>query len=351
MYHGPLFLAPVFQARIWGGTALRERFGYEIPTDHTGECWGISAHPHGPSCICNGPLAGMTLPDVWEQHPELFGMRKGKEQVDVNGRFKARGEYGGEVDAATRDAVTNGGAFPLLVKILDANADLSVQVHPDDAYAAEHERGEFGKTECWYVLDCAPDAELILGHRAQSREELAERMQRGEWDDLLIRRTIRPGQFFYVPSGTVHALGKGTLVLEIQQSSDTTYRVYDYDRVDASGKKRELQVAKALDVITVPHQDAAVCRRVVSEGEGYRLSCLVEAAYFAAYHLEVHHGGEYHGTQDGGYLLASVIAGEGVFATAQGEWALKSGDHLIIPATVKQFAVRGHVEMMFAKAR
>ncbi|MGZ4163522.1 MAG: mannose-6-phosphate isomerase, class I [Tumebacillaceae bacterium] len=321
MVQGPLSLAPVFQERIWGGTALRECFGYAIPTDHTGECWGISAHPHGPSRICNGPLAGRTLAEVWEQHPELFG----RETAD--------------------------GAFPLLVKILDANSDLSVQVHPDDAYAAEHERGELGKTECWYVLDCAPDAELILGHRAQSRAELAEMMQSGAWDDLLIRRPIQPGQFFYVPSGTVHALGKGTLVLEIQQSSDTTYRVYDYDRVDANGKQRELHVENALDVITVPHQDATVSQHVISEGAGHRLSCLVEAEYFAAYHLTVQAGGEYHGTQEGEYLLASVIRGEGAFVTAESEWRLKSGDHLIIPATVKQFTVRGDVEMMLARER
>ncbi|MGZ4113018.1 MAG: type I phosphomannose isomerase catalytic subunit, partial [Tumebacillaceae bacterium] len=228
MVQGPLFLTPVFQERIWGGTALRERFGYAIPTDHTGECWGISAHLHGPSRICNGPLAGRTLAEVWEQHPELFGREIGR--VGRGGSERAKGQKFGSGRLAACEA------FPLLVKILDANSDLSVQVHPDDAYAAEHERGELGKTECWYVLDCAPDAELILGHRAQSRAELAEMMQSGAWDDLLIRRPIQPGLFFYVPSGTVHALGKGTLVLEIQQSSDTTYRVYDYDRVDANGK-------------------------------------------------------------------------------------------------------------------
>lgn len=321
MVHGPLFLAPVFQERIWGGTALRDRFGYDIPSHHTGECWGISAHPNGPSRICNGELAGKTLHEVWEQHPELFGR-------------------GG---AATHEP------FPLLVKILDANADLSVQVHPDDAYAAEHEQGELGKTECWYVLDCAPDAELIVGHTAATRAELAERMERGEWEKLLVRRKIRPGQFFYVPSGTVHALGKGTLVLEVQQSSDTTYRVYDYDRVDAYGNKRELHVTKALDVITVPHVEAEVSRCVVTAGDGYCVTCLVEAKYFSAYHVLVQASGEYHGTQAGGYRLASVIAGNGTFATGDGEWSLTSGDHFLIPVTVEQFYIRGNVELILAK--
>lgn len=220
----PYFLKPVFHEKIWGGTKLHDDFGYDIPSDHTGECWAISAHPHGPATVENGPYAGMTLDQVWAQHRDVFGNAKG----DV---------------------------FPLLTKILDASEDLSVQVHPDDAYAAEHEH-ELGKTECWYVIAAEPGATMIYGHHAKTREQLAEWINNGEWDKLLRRVPVKAGDFLYVPSGTIHAVGKGIMVLETQQSSDTTYRLYDWDRVDkTTGKKRELHLQQSIDTTNVPHHD------------------------------------------------------------------------------------------------
>lgn len=192
-----------------GGTKLRDAFGYALPSERTGECWAVSAHAHGSSAVKNGPLAGKTLDQVWQDHPEVFGFPDGK-------------------------------VFPLLVKLLDANMDLSVQVHPDDDYATLHENGDLGKTECWYIIDCKDDAELILGHHASTKEDFKRLMESGDWNGLLRRIKIKPGDFFYVPSGTLHALCEGTLVLEIQQNSDTTYRVYDYDRCNDPGAKKGL---------------------------------------------------------------------------------------------------------------
>ncbi|GAB7170412.1 hypothetical protein TUA1478L_24080 [Lactiplantibacillus plantarum] len=162
----PYFLKPVFHEKIWGGTKLHDDFNYDIPSDHTGECWAISAHPHGPATVENGPYAGMTLDRVWAEHRDVFGDAKG----DV---------------------------FPLLTKILDASEDLSVQVHPDDAYAAEHEH-ELGKTECWYVIAAEPGATMIYGHHAKTREQLAEWINNGEWNKLLRRVPVKPGDFLYV---------------------------------------------------------------------------------------------------------------------------------------------------------
>lgn len=207
-----------------GGTKLRDAFGYALPSERTGECWAVSAHAHGSSAVKNGPLAGKTLDQVWQDHPEVFGFPDGK-------------------------------VFPLLVKLLDANMDLSVQVHPDDDYATLHENGDLGKTECWYIIDCKDDAELILGHHASTKEDFKRLMESGDWNGLLRRIKIKPGDFFYVPSGTLHALCEGTLVLEIQQNSDTTYRVYDYDRCNDQGQKRTLHIEKAMEVITIPHID------------------------------------------------------------------------------------------------
>lgn len=308
----PLFLQPVFKDRIWGGTALKDVFGYEIPTDHTGECWAISAHPNGPSVIENGPYTGMTLDNLWREHPELFGNPKEK-------------------------------VFPLLTKILDANMDLSVQVHPDDAYALVNENGELGKTECWYIIDCKENADMIFGHNARSKEELVEQMKAGKWGELLRRVKIKPGDFFYVPSGTIHALCEGTLVLETQQSSDTTYRVYDYDRRDAEGNLRDLHLEKAIDVTTVPQKDT-VSTPVVEEKENAVITTFVESQFFSVYKWQVH--GKYHFSSSNRYLLLSVINGDGALLHQGIEYTLKKGTHFILPVGFGECELDGECELI-----
>ncbi|TSB45829.1 mannose-6-phosphate isomerase, class I [Alkalicoccobacillus porphyridii] len=314
MYKQPIFFKPVFKERIWGGTKLREEFGYDIPSEKTGECWGISAHPNGPSLIQNGPLEGTSLDTAWENHREIFG------------------------DAHEEQ-------FPLLIKILDANADLSVQVHPDDAYANEHENGELGKTECWYVIDCEPGAELILGHNAESKEELASAIKEGHWDTLLRRVPVKKGDFFYVPSGTIHALGKGTLILETQQSSDTTYRVYDFDRVDDSGNTRELHVAPSINVTTVPHQDATTSPKQ-EEQEGLKSTRLVSEQYFTVYEWEL--CGTVERQAPSTYLLASVLEGNGNIVVDGIAHSFEKGSHFIIPATIGAYSISGGAKLIIS---
>ena len=310
----PLFLEPVFQERIWGGTALRDRFGYDIPSDHTGECWAISAHPNGPSRVKNGEFAGKTLIELWSDHRELFGNVEGK-------------------------------VFPLLTKILDANTDLSVQVHPDDEYADKYENGELGKTECWYIIDCKEDAELIYGHHAQTKEEFVQMIESGKWDALLRRVKIKPGDFFYVPSGTIHALGEGTVVLETQQSSDTTYRLYDYDRKDQEGNLRELHIDQSIAVATIPHQDADFTQQTTAI-EGAEITKYIEAEYFTVYKYEV--DGEAAFTQDAPFLLASVLEGEGSLTVGNENYPLKKGDHFILPSDVESYGIDGKIELIIS---
>ena len=161
----PLFLNSVLQEKIWGGDHLKE-FGYDLPSDKVGEYWAISAHPHGVSTIANGEFKGQKLDQLYASHRELFG--DSKKEV-----------------------------FPLLTKILDANDWLSVQVHPDDEYGQKHE-GELGKTECWYIISAEPGAEIIYGHNAKSREELAEMIKSGDWDHLLRKVKVKTGDFFHV---------------------------------------------------------------------------------------------------------------------------------------------------------
>lgn len=293
----PIILQPVFQERIWGGTKLAELFDYAIPSDHTGECWAISAHPNGQSIVKEGPYQGMALGELWSSHPELFR--------------------------------SSSPVFPLLIKLLDASDDLSVQVHPDDTYAGEHEQGELGKTECWYIVDAEPGASIIYGHEASTKEELERMIQEGQWDALLTQIPVQPGDFFYVPSGTIHALGKGIVVLETQQSSDTTYRVYDYDRKDKDGRLRELHLAKAIDVTTIPQAYVPAVYETTTR-EGITVTSFVSNAFFTVEKWDV--AGSAQLAAQAHYTLVSVIAGAGSLRVQGSEYALRKGDHLILPA-------------------
>ena len=310
----PIFLQPVFQERIWGGQKLRTEFHYEIPSEKTGEAWVISAHPNGPSMISNGPLAGKTLADAWNEHKELF-----------NKKVDEKGEY------------------PLLVKILDAADDLSVQVHPNDQFAREVEGVPYGKTECWYVLSAEEGAELVLGHHAQTEEELVQMVDQGEWDKLLRHVKVNVGDFVYVPSGTIHAIGKGIVILETQQSSDITYRVYDYDRMDAAGNKRELHLERAKQVTTVPHQDAVVEQTEKVHG-GLVEKKLVEEPYFTVYHWQLDGQTVCEMTAD--YLQASVIDGKAAIKIDGKSFELKKGSHFILPHGVRQYELEGKAEFI-----
>ena len=314
MYKEPIFLTPVFKERIWGGQKLKEEFDYDLPYEKTGEAWVISAHENGPSVVKNGPLSGKTLKELWEQYGELFN----KDGNDV-------------------------GEYPLLVKIIDANADLSVQVHPDDEFAQEVEHSSYGKTECWYVLDSKKDANIVLGHHAKNKEELETMIKQEKWDDLLQKKKVSPGDFYYVPSGTIHAIGEGIMILEIQQSSDITYRVYDYDRTDDQGNKRELHLKRAKKVTTTPHQSTDYERKKVKE-QGLVSEALVKEDYFSVYHWVL--DGEVSQEVTADFLQVSVTKGEATIQVENQSFPIEKGDHFIIPHTVQKFGLLGNAEFV-----
>lgn len=303
-----LFLNPVFKEMIWGGHRLADQFGYEIPGDDTGECWGISAHPNGDDTVRGGIYDGKKLSELWAEHRELFGDLKGDR-------------------------------FPLLIKIIDAKDNLSIQVHPDDAYAAEHENGSFGKTECWYILDCPEDAELVVGHHAQTREELADMISRGCWDQLIRRIPIKKGDFIQIDPGTVHAITAGCMILETQQNSDITYRVYDYDRL-TNGKPRELHVQKSIDVITVPAKSVADSVRHYADLPANQWQELIACPYYKVFKLTVK--GSFEKEQDAPFLNVSVLEGSG---TLNGQ-PVKKGNHFIVPAGYGMMQFEGDLELV-----
>ena len=206
----PLLLKPVFKSYLWGGDRLQKEFGFHSGDPITAEAWMLACHKDGSSVVANGALAGQMLPDVLQKW--------GYEEL------------------------------PILIKLIDAKQKLSVQVHPDQEYALLHE-GDNGKTEMWYVVDCAEGAELIYGFQKRiSREEFKKRIEDNTLDEVVNRVPVQRGDVFFIEAGTLHAIGEGVLIAEIQQSSNVTYRVSDYGRLDANGKPRALHVEKALDV-------------------------------------------------------------------------------------------------------
>lgn len=218
-------LQPHYQYRLWGGDRLK-RYGFGFDDVSIGEAWTASALPQGSSVVSAGPYAGTPLGELYNTHRELFG-----------------------IDASV---------FPLLIKWIDPNDDLSIQVHPDDELAQSLEQQPYGKNECWYVLDAPEGGEIIYGHTFESKEALQQALESGDVMAGLIRRPVSRGDFLYVPAGTVHALTKDVSVLEIQQSSDTTYRLYDYGRTEpATGQMRDLHVNQGTSAAFAPHLDYA----------------------------------------------------------------------------------------------
>lgn len=308
-----LFMEPVFHGKIWGGRKLEEMFGYKIPDGPVGECWGISAHPNGDCAVSGGPFAGKLLSELWDEHPELFG--------DVEGD-----------------------RFPLLIKILDATDDLSVQVHPDDDYAARNEDGSLGKTECWYVIDCDEGATIIVGQRAASREELALAIEEGRWDEVLNEIPIHPGDFFQIDAGTVHAIKEGTVILETQQSSDVTYRLYDYDRRQDDGTLRELHIEKSLDVVDYSVGAPASGAITASEVDG--VTGLVSCPAYSVDRVRVDGELSYPAASAGApFLCASVIAGEGSVNGVD----VAVGAHFVATASCDHLDLKGSMTLIVSR--
>lgn len=303
-----IYLKPVLKEMIWGGSRLKSDFGYAIPGEDTGECWGISAHPNGDDTVEEDIFAGMTLSQLWKEQPYLFG------NLDMD-------------------------RFPLLIKIIDAKDNLSIQVHPDDAYAKAHENGSLGKTECWYIIDCPQGAELVIGHHARTREELEAMIREGRWDDFIRRIPIRKGDFIQIDPGTVHAITKGCLILETQQNSDITYRVYDYGRL-TDGKPRELHIEKSIDVITVPAksvEDSVKHLDGLVENVWHEL---ISCDYYRVFKLNLN--GTLSFVQTHPFLNMSVIEGSGII---NGQ-AVKKGDHFILPAEYGEALLQGEMELI-----
>lgn len=251
----PFLLKPAGKDYLWGGSRLKDDYSKDIDLTPLAETWECSTHPDGPSVVASGIYEGKELTEVLKEHPEYLGTHPRTE-----------------------------GELPILIKFIDARQDLSVQVHPDDDYARVHEHGSLGKTEMWYVLDAAKDAKLVYGfYHDISREKLKKSLETGTVEKYLQKIKVHKDDLFYIEAGTVHAIGAGVLIAEIQESSNLTYRMYDYGRTDKNGKARELHIAKALEVANrkgsrSPRQPMRVLR--YQKGSATELLC--RCKYFQA---------------------------------------------------------------------
>ncbi len=241
----PFLLKPAGKDYLWGGRRLNDDFAKEIDMDPLAETWECSTHPDGPSLVASGEHNGQTLPAVLKAHPEYLGTHS-----------------------------SSRGNLPILIKLIDAKADLSIQVHPDDEYAMTHENGSLGKTEMWYVMDADRDASLIYGlNHTADRETFRRSIARGTVMRYLQKVPIKKDDVFYIKAGTIHAIGAGALVAEVQESSNITYRIYDYNRTDKSGRKRQLHIDQALAVADL---NASATPRQVLRVLRYRPGCATE---------------------------------------------------------------------------
>lgn len=249
----PFLLKPAGKDYLWGGHRLKDDFSKEIDMEPLAETWECSTHPDGPSIVASGAHKGMLLTEVLKEHPEYMGTHP----------------------------KTDGG-LPILIKFIDAKQDLSVQVHPDDEYARKYEHGSLGKTEMWYVLDATKNARLVYGfYHDISKEKLKKSLEEGTVERYLQKVKVKKDDLFYIEAGTVHAIGAGILIAEIQECSNITYRMYDYNRMDKDGKPRTLHIERALEVANrIGTQTPRQPMRVLRYQKGCASELLCRCKYF-----------------------------------------------------------------------
>ena len=306
-------LEPVYKDYIWGGNKLNEEYGKNSGMPITAESWELACHKDGMCKIVDGEYSGKTLFDALADNPDALG--------DKAARFEF---------------------FPILIKLIDACNDLSVQVHPSDEYALKNE-GQYGKTEMWYVVDAAEDAKLVYGlNRDVSKEEFSLLAKGPELMSVLNFVPVKKGDVFFINSGVIHAIGKGLLICEIQQNSNLTYRVYDYDRVDANGNKRPLHIDKAIEVAKLsPEPMRSDCQIVIADSNVI-VENLASCGYFVVDKISLN--GKYTLCPEGSFISLTVVDGEGTIGCLN----VSKGTTVFIPADFGIVEIVGNLTALSA---
>ena len=322
MGNSPFLLKPTGKDYLWGGRRLNDAFEKRIPLSPLAETWECSTHPDGPSFAASGPMEGQSLRQILRDHPEYLGQRH-------------RGER----------------QLPILVKFIDAKKDLSVQVHPDDGYAKEHEDGQLGKTEMWYVLDAGKDTKLVYGLKKDcTPEEIRAALAAGTLSEKLQQVPVKKDDVFFLEPGTIHALGAGALVAEIQESSNLTYRLYDYDRTDKHGNKRPLHTEKALQVANL-HGSSAPRQpmRVLKYRQGVASELLTRCRYFEVFRMLLNTERRQKVTYRADSLSFRVllcIGGCGSIRFGRETLLFYKGDCIFVPADSETMVLHGQAQFL-----
>lgn len=316
----PFLLSPAGKDYLWGGRKLKDDYLKNIDMMPLAETWECSVHPDGLSVVASGVYRGKTLRELLIQYPQMLGSNP-------------KHRYPGDL--------------PVLVKFIDARENLSVQVHPDDAYAQKNENGENGKKELWYVVEASNGASLVYGFRHDmDPDKVKKSIHDGTIEKYLNKVEVKPDDVFYIDSGVVHAIGAGILLIEVQQNSNITYRLYDYDRIDKNGDKRKLNIDKALDVsnlngMTIPQQPM----RVLRFWNGCAIELLGRCEYFQVERLllntENHKNMAMVNTTDESFVILLCLKGAGIFFWANEYLPFFKGDCFFIPAGCKNIKVHG----------
>lgn len=306
----PLQFEPILKERIWGGTKLKTYLNKPIASEITGESWEISTVENDVSTIANGVFKGKSLNELINDFPEQVLGTKVFEQF--------------------------GKQFPLLFKYLDAREDLSIQVHPNDELAAKR-HNSFGKTEMWYVMQADDEARLIVGFKEKSSsEEYIKHLENKTLLSILDTKKVKKGDVFFLETGTVHAIGAGTVIAEIQQTSDITYRLYDFDRVDANGNTRELHVDLALDAINYETVEA---QKEYSKIENTPNE-VVDCSYFTTNFIPLNGNLNVNKNQNS-FTVYMCVDGDFELILNEEKYSYKKGDTVLIPASLTDFQLSG----------
>lgn len=314
----PIKTIPVFKNYIWGGDKLKTCFNKSFHLDNIAESWELSCHKDGNSIIANGMYSGLSL-------LELIN----KQGRDILGSNCSKLNY-----------------FPVLIKLIDARDNLSVQVHPDDDYALKIEK-ELGKTEVWYILDCDPDANILFGFNKNiSKAEFASRISDNTLLDVMNKVSVKPGDVYFIPSGTVHAIGKGIVILEVQQNSNSTYRIYDYNRKDANGQSRPLHIDKASDVSILEKLDIDNIKQPAHQQfDGYTKFLIARCNYFTSYSYNINSAATLAVTNTSFHSII-CINGSLELLSEHGNLNIIKGDSVFLPACYGRYDLVGNAEVI-----
>ena len=314
----PIKLNPVFKEIVWGGERLKNGYGYESDLNNIAEAWVLSARNDGDNTVKNGEYANKSFTELIKNHPEFLG-KKGEKYNE----------------------------FPLLIKFIDAKSDLSIQVHPDDDYARIHENS-LGKTEAWYVLDCSDDAELIYGfNKGITKEEFEKSIKDNSFLNHVNKKKKKKGDIFFIEAGTLHAIGGGILLAEVQQNCNTTYRVYDYGRL-VDGKPRELHIEKALDVTnTLPPVRSAEAEGKEEIIGDAKVQKLCSCEFFTMTSLKLNGKYEYN-CDNSSFLSVLILDGSGSITAGNTAVSVKKGDSIFIPANSGNVVLSGEFNALLS---